>query len=148
MVCRDFILPEICKPCLFCFCETYSTLSISERSGPETTGEDTAHRLGRLALGGRGHVGVGVQGEPRAEVSQHPGHRFHIHPVLQGQGGKGVPRSWNLILGSPARFSTRWSICSTLSGEIGPPVGLGNTQVLSPIGTQCEPMGLNAVYGE
>lgn len=26
MVCRDFILPEICKPCLFSFCETYSTL--------------------------------------------------------------------------------------------------------------------------
>ena len=93
-------------------------------------------------------MGVGVQGKPCTEVPQHAGHRFHIHPVLQGQGGKGVPRSWNLILGSPARFSTRWSICSTLSGEIGPPVGLGNTQVLSPIGTQCEPMGLNAVYGE
>ena len=31
MVCRDFILPEGCKPCLllssFQFCETYSTLS-------------------------------------------------------------------------------------------------------------------------
>ena len=33
MVCRDFILPEGCKPCLllssFQFCETYSTLSIA-----------------------------------------------------------------------------------------------------------------------
>ena len=27
MVCRNFILPEFCKPCLFYFCETYSTLS-------------------------------------------------------------------------------------------------------------------------
>ena len=35
-------------------------------------------------------MGVGVQGEPRAEVPQHPGHRFHVHPVLQGQGGKCV----------------------------------------------------------
>ena len=64
---------------------------ISERLGPETAGEDTTHRLGRLALGGRGHVGVGVQGEPRAEVPQHPGHRFYVHPVLQGQRGKCVP---------------------------------------------------------
>ena len=63
---------------------------ISERLGPETAGEDTAHGFCRLALGGRGHVGVGVQGEPRAEVPQHPGHRFYVHPVLQGQGGKGV----------------------------------------------------------
>ena len=34
MVCRDFILPEGCKPCLllssFQFCETYSTLSESK----------------------------------------------------------------------------------------------------------------------
>ena len=64
---------------------------ISERSGPETTGEDTAHRLGRLALGGCGHVGVGVQGEPRREVPQHPGHCFYVHPVLEDQRGKCVP---------------------------------------------------------
>lgn len=36
-------------------------------------------------------------------------------------------RSWNLTLGNPARFSTLWSIFKTLSGEIGPPVGDGNT---------------------
>ena len=40
-------------------------------------------------------MGVGVQGEPRREVSQHPGYRFHIHPVLEGQGGKGMPLRYN-----------------------------------------------------
>ena len=30
MVCRDFILPEICKPCLFCFCETYDGCDLSD----------------------------------------------------------------------------------------------------------------------
>ena len=37
-------------------------------------------------------MGVGVQGEPLAEVSQHPGYRFHVHSVLEGQGGKGVTK--------------------------------------------------------
>ena len=46
-------------------------------------------------------------------------------------------KSWNLTLGRPARFSTRWSMRSTLSGEIGPPVGLGNTQGLSPVFFLC-----------
>ena len=41
-------------------------------------------------------------------------------------------RSWNRTLGNPARFSTGWSICRTLSGEMGPPVGPGNTQRLLP----------------
>ena len=35
-------------------------------------------------------MGIGVQGEPSAEVSQHPGYRFHVYPVLEGQGGIGV----------------------------------------------------------
>ena len=46
-------------------------------------------------------------------------------------------KSWNLTRGSPARFSTRWSMCSTLSGEIGLPVGLGNTHGLSPVFCFC-----------
>lgn len=37
-------------------------------------------------------MGIGVQGEPSAEVSQHPGYRFHVYPVLEGQGGKGVSK--------------------------------------------------------
>ena len=31
-----------------------------------------------------------MQGEPRAEVPQHPGYRLDVYPVLEGQGGKGV----------------------------------------------------------
>lgn len=38
---------------------------------------------------------VGVQGETRREVPQHPGHRFHVHSVLEGQGGIGVPIPYN-----------------------------------------------------
>ena len=40
-------------------------------------------------------MGVGVQGKPGAEVSQHSGHGFHVHPVLQGQRGKCVPLRYN-----------------------------------------------------
>lgn len=61
------------------------------QSSLEAAGEQVSHGFCRLPLGCRGHVGVSVQGEPGAEVPQHPRHRFHIHPVLQGQGGKCVP---------------------------------------------------------
>ena len=50
------------------------------------------HGLRRLPLGRDCHMGVGIQGEPGAVVTQHAGHRFHVHPVLQGQGGEGVPQ--------------------------------------------------------
>ena len=53
------------------------------------------HGFRRLPLGGGGHMGVGVQGEPGSVVAQHAGHRFHVHPVLQGQGGEGVPLRYN-----------------------------------------------------
>ena len=29
--------------------------------------------------------GIGMQGEPHAEVPQHPGYRLDIYPVLEGQ---------------------------------------------------------------
>ena len=76
----------------FLFDPNRDPYGISERSGLETAGEDTAHRFGRLALGGRGHMGVGVQGKPRREVPQHPGHRLDVHPVLKGQGCEGMPQ--------------------------------------------------------
>ena len=36
-------------------------------------------------------MGVGVQGEARRVVTQHPGHRLDVHSVLQGQGGECMP---------------------------------------------------------
>ena len=57
--------------------------------------QHTLHGLHRLPLGSAGDVGVGVQGKPCGKVAQHPGHGFHIHPVLQCQGGEGVPLRYN-----------------------------------------------------
>ena len=37
-------------------------------------------------------MGVGVQGDPRREVSQYPGYRLQLHPTLEGQSGKSVPQ--------------------------------------------------------
>ena len=53
--------------------------------------QDLLHGPGRLLLGRRGDVGVGVQGKPCREVPQHPGHRLDVHPVLKRQRGEGVP---------------------------------------------------------
>ena len=53
------------------------------------------HRFRRLPLGRGGHMGVGVQGEPGTVVAQHPGHRFHIHPILESQGCEGMPLRYN-----------------------------------------------------
>ena len=51
----------------------------------------SCHGLGRLALSGAGHMGVGIQSKTGGEVPQHTGHRLDIHPVLQSQSGEGVP---------------------------------------------------------
>ena len=56
------------------------------------------HGLCRLSLGRGGHVGVSVQGEPGTVVAQHPGHRFHIYPILECQGGEGVPQIRKLFI--------------------------------------------------
>lgn len=57
---------------------------------------------------------------------------FTSTPFCRARVAKVCRKSWNRTLGNPARFSTRWSICSTLSGEMGPPLGDGNTQGLLP----------------
>ena len=44
----------------------------------------------RFELGIGGDVGVGVQRESRRVVTQHRGHRFHVHAVLEGHGREGV----------------------------------------------------------
>ena len=55
-----------------------------ERLGLESTGEEIPHRVRRLLLHGRGDVGVGIQGEPGAVVSQHGGERLYVYSILQG----------------------------------------------------------------
>lgn len=40
-------------------------------------------------------------------------------PFCSARVAKVCRRSWNRTFGNPARFSTRWSICRTLSGEDG-----------------------------
>ena len=52
---------------------------------------EAAHGFRRLVLHLAGGVGVGAEGEARVVVSQHTGDRLDVHPVLQGQCGKGVP---------------------------------------------------------
>ena len=37
-------------------------------------------------------MGVGVQGEAGGEVAEHSAHGLDVHPVLQSQGGEGVPK--------------------------------------------------------
>lgn len=61
-------------------------LLLSLNSGPQ----QTVHLLGCIPLGYRGDMSVGVQGKSCAEMPQHTGHRFHIHPILQGKGSERV----------------------------------------------------------
>ena len=46
-------------------------------------------------------VGVGAEGEPGIIVTQHGGHRFYIHAVLEGRGGEGVPQVVEADVGEP-----------------------------------------------
>ena len=42
-----------------------------------------------------GGVGVGAEGKPGVVVAQHGGYGFHVHAVLQGRGGEGMPLRYN-----------------------------------------------------
>ena len=66
--------------------------------------QHTPHGLRRLSLGCACDVGVGVQGKPCGEVAQHSRYGFHVHPVLQGQGGEGVTQVVEPYLGQPCPF--------------------------------------------
>lgn len=71
---------------------------------PHRPRQHVPHRLRCLSLCCAGDMGVGVQGETRGEVAQHPRHRFHVHPVLQCQGGKGVAQIVEPHLGQSCPF--------------------------------------------
>ena len=49
----------------------------------------------RLELRVGGDMGIGVQREARGVVTEHRGHGFYIHAVLQRHGGEGVPLRYN-----------------------------------------------------
>ena len=93
---------------------------------------DLFHGPGSLLLGRCRDVGVSVQGESCREVPQHPGHRLDVHPILKGQCCEGMPQVMEPDFGQSRPFQHRWSMWRTLSGEMGPPVGEGNTQWLLP----------------
>lgn len=48
--------------------------------------------MGCLVLLLPSSVGVGAEGESGIVVAQHAGHGLHIHAVLQGRGGEGMPQ--------------------------------------------------------
>ena len=52
---------------------------------------------------------------------------FMSTPFCKAMVAKVWRRSWNLTFGMPALASTRFSMLFTLSGEMGPPLGEGNT---------------------
>ena len=60
----------------------------------------TAHSGGCLVLFLPGGVGVGAQGEPGVEVTQHGGHCFYVYTVLQSGGGKGMAEIMKSEMGS------------------------------------------------
>ena len=49
----------------------------------------------RFELDVGGNVGVGVQCEARGVVTQHGGHRFHVHAVLERHRREGVSLRYN-----------------------------------------------------
>lgn len=53
---------------------------------------EAADLLRRTPLHLVGDVGIGVEGEPGAEVAQHTGQGLHIHAAGEGHGGKSMPQ--------------------------------------------------------
>ena len=63
--------------------------------------QDFFHSPGRLLLRRCCDVGVGVQREACAEMSQHPGHRLNVHPILKCQHSERVPEVVESNSGQP-----------------------------------------------
>ena len=74
-------------------------------------GEDAPHGLRRLELCVGGDMGVGVQREACGVMTEHRGHGFYIHAVLQRHGGEGVPLRYNKDKREKPVFSMGLSVC-------------------------------------
>ena len=64
------------------------------------SGEYFSNSLSSFLLCRGGDVGIGVQGEPSGEVTQHAGHGLDVHTILECDGSEGVaevmePDLWN-----------------------------------------------------
>ena len=68
----------------------------------------------RLELCVGGDVGVGVQREACGVMTEHRGHGFYIHAVLQRHGGEGVPLRYNNDKQKKPLFSRGLSVCRLL----------------------------------
>ena len=77
-------------------------------------GEDAPHGLRRLELRVGGNVGVGVQREARGVMTEHRGHGFYIHAVLQRHRCEGVPLRYNNDKQKKPLFSRGLSVCRLL----------------------------------
>ncbi len=77
-------------------------------------GEDAPHRLRRLELRVGGDVGIGVQREARGVMTEHRGHGFYIHAVLQRHRCEGVPLRYNNDKQKKPLFSRGLSVCRLL----------------------------------
>ena len=82
-------------------------------------------------------MSVGVQRKPCRKMPQHTRHGLDVHTVCSASVAKVWRRSWKRTFGNPAHFRTRCSMCNTLSGDMGPPVGDVNTHSLLPVFLLC-----------
>ena len=77
-------------------------------------GEDVPHRLRCFELCVGGHMGVDVQRKACGVVTEHRGHGFYIHAVLQRHGGEGMPLRYNNDKQKKPLFSRGLSVCRLL----------------------------------
>ena len=59
-------------------------------------------------------MGIGVQGEACRVVAQHTADRFHVHAVLEGHSGEGVPLRYNNDKQKKPLLSRGLSVCRLL----------------------------------
>ena len=72
-------------------------------------------------------MGVGVQREACGEVTQHAGYCLDVYTILEGDGGEGMAQVMESDLWDACPFQNTLQHIVHAVGEIGPPVGEGNT---------------------